>query len=96
LVIPSLSRALLAALKDCGSPRAADAGDPASAADAEAARRGRGIVELRANRPLLIAPEDRARGTDVLRLRVPCSTATIRDAVQLVADTSRLSEANAC
>jgi hypothetical protein len=111
---PVLSRALLAALEGCGSPRAADAGDPAAvaaalrspdwdvcvadatcAAQAVAARRGRGLVVLRDDRSLSIALEDRARGTDALLVRIPCSVATIRDAVQLVADTARSSDEGA-
>jgi hypothetical protein len=69
--------------------------DATFAADAVAARRGRGLVELSANRPLSIALQYRGRGTDVLRLRIPCSVATLRDAVQLVADTSRPPDAKA-
>ena len=100
---PALSAALLAALEGQGSIRAAVAGDPATnlesaewdvcvadatfAEQAAAARRGRGLVVLRATRPMSVALEDRDRGTDVLLMRIPCSVATLQDAVQLAADT---------
>jgi DNA-binding NarL/FixJ family response regulator len=69
--------------------------DATYAEQAAAARRGRGIVVLRAVRPLYIPLTERDLGPDVLLLRVPCSVATLRDAVQLVADTARSSDTDA-